>query len=37
MRIAVVGATGLIGRHVVKYLRDAGIDTVEASRETAST
>src|ERR1700733_11808509 len=33
MRIAVVGATGLVGRHVVKYLRAGGIDTVEASRE----
>jgi len=33
MRIAVVGATGLVGRHVVKYLRDGGIDTVEVSRK----
>ena len=32
MRIAVTGATGFIGRHVVAHLRSRGDDVIEVGR-----
>lgn len=37
MKIAVVGATGRVGRHVVDLLRISGHDVVEISRSSAWT